>query len=464
MTDDLPGLDHYALKSMDYGQLTGLAIACHAIPGCFLLMHVGVGCKNKATAHLLVHDWREHANLREAWTEVGDQDLILGASDRAGPYLRSWVKRMDPELVVTTSVTFLALAGEDLEDKVTVAAQDVPCPVWHVKAPGYDPDLYLGYAKLVLQVVSTTPWSTPPDRPDAVTILGYPFDRYEGDHEGNLKQMEGLLKLAGLEMGPVLLSGKPLAELQQAHRCAHAVALPYLGPVRKKVARKMKGRDLIDADLPMGLAATTRWVRTIAEAAGRWTPRLAQRLAQREAYALAQVDTMLDRWRSQSVVVVAEPPLAAGLCGLLLELGFHVELVGLRGSTLGGAQAFHAAMARDGHALDETCEVLDDPSLATLRDRFAALSEAGRFDGLFGSAVDVNVLTTLAPRTHARGHVAGRLEPIGPFVVEIGFPCRDFHAMMPMPWLGYGGAVVLAQRIVDAKRVWDSGRRLTFQL
>ena len=81
----MPGLDHYALRSMDYGQLTGLAIAAHAVHDCFLLMHVGVGCKNKATAHLLVHDWKEHANIREGWTEVGDRDLILGASERAGP-------------------------------------------------------------------------------------------------------------------------------------------------------------------------------------------------------------------------------------------------------------------------------------------------------------------------------------------------------------------------------------------
>jgi hypothetical protein len=36
--------------------------------------------------------------------------------------------------------------------------------------------------------------------------------------------------------------------------------------------------------------------------------------------------------------------------------------------------------------------------------------------------------------------------------------------MLPMPYLGYGGVVVMAQRIVDAKRVWDAGRGMTFHL
>ena len=58
-------LEHYALKSMEFGQLTGLSIGCHAIRDAFLLMHVGVGCKNKAVAHLMAHDAAEDANLRE---------------------------------------------------------------------------------------------------------------------------------------------------------------------------------------------------------------------------------------------------------------------------------------------------------------------------------------------------------------------------------------------------------------
>ena len=136
--DDLHDLAHYALGTMSLGRLTGVSLGNHAIPDAFLLMHVGVGCKNKATAHLLAHDWAEHGNVREAWTEVGDRDLILGSSTRAAPYMRSWVSRMNPSILLMVSVTFIDLAGEDLKDVVSRAAEDLPCPValLPARAPG----------------------------------------------------------------------------------------------------------------------------------------------------------------------------------------------------------------------------------------------------------------------------------------------------------------------------------------
>lgn len=463
MTDTLPSLDHYALKSMDYGQLTGLSLACHAIPDVFLLMHVGVGCKNKATAHLISHDWREHGNIREGWTEVADQDLIKGASERAAPYLRSWYQRLQPSMIVVTSVTFLDLAGEDLPDKLADAASTVPCPVRYVKAPGYDPDMFLGYAKLIEVIARDVDWSRPPERPHEVCVLGYMFDRYEGDHQGNLAQLRQLVEGLGLTLGPVLFSGVPLADLLVAQRSGHVVELPYTRPVRKKLKRVVKGRTPVETDLPMGIRGTSRWLRTVGRACSVDAAKVDKLVTSREAYTRKQIDVMVDRWRGRRVAVIAETPLAAGLCSLLLDLGLDPVLVGLRGSTLGGADELHAALARDGHALP-AADVLEDPSLATLRERFEQLLAGGGLDGVFGAGPDLNILSTLSPSLHVHAASAGALEPQGPFLVELGFPSRDFHPVMPMPFLGYGGVVVMAQRIADARRLWDAGRSMTWHL
>ncbi len=464
MSHDLPGLEHYALKSMDYGQLTGLSIACHAVSDSFLLMHVGVGCKNKATAHLLVHDWKEHANIREGWTEVGDRDLILGASERVGPYLRSWYKRLEPGVFVASSVTFLDLAGEDFSDRVEQAERDLPCPVLHVKAPGYHPDMFLGYAKLIEAICRRIDFTAPPTVQGEAAVLGYWFDRYEGDHQGNLKQVESLFKLAGMKLGPVLLSGGTYAEALQAGRSELIVKLPHARPIAKKLRRILRKREVMELDLPMGLAATSRFVRTLAERTGRAGPQLDAVLQRRERAVLKQVETMLDRWRSLPVAVFAETPLASGLLGMLLELGLKPVLVGLRGATLGGPDVLTETLARDGHVLDSDCTVLEDPSLQSIRAHLDRLLAEGQLAGVFGAATDINMLTTLSPERHIHDHVVGRVAPQGPFVVEIGFPCRDWHAMLPMPYFGYGGVVMMTQRIVDARRVWDAGRTLTFHL
>ena len=38
----------------------------------------------------------------------------------------------------------------------------------------------------------------------------------------------------------------------------------------------------------------------------------------------------------------------------------------------------------------------------------------------------------------------------GPLVLEIGFPCNRYHALQPMPLMGFAGPATLAQRVVNA--------------
>jgi len=453
---DLPTLDHYELKSMDYGRLTGLAIACHAVADAFLLMHVGVGCKNKATAHLLDHDWREHANVREAWTEVAERDLIHGASKRAAPYMRSWYQRMEPAVMVMTSVTFIDLAGEDLADEVLLAADDLPCPVLLVRAPGHEPDMFAGYATLVAAIAEQVDWSRP-TKPQQAAVLGFWFDRYEGDCTGNLQQLKGLLKMVGLELGPTFFSGVAYDDLCTAGSAGVVLQLPYALPERARIAAAVQ-RPIVNVHLPMGIAGTTRWLVEVSEATGADARRV-RRLAERRAeYARNQVGIMFARWRSMKVAVVAETPLAAGVCSMLIEFGLHPVLVGLRGQTLGGARELQRVLHDDGLSLPDDTLVIEDPSLYELRERFSSLLAEGALDGVFGSGPDLNVLTTLTPDVMPDASAGG------PFVVEMGFPCKQFHAMTPMPWLGYGGVVVMAQRILDARRLWDSGRSPRFHI
>lgn len=119
-------------------------------------------------------------------------------------------------------------------------------------------------------------------------------------------------------------------------------------------------------------------------------------------------------------------------------------------------------MEADGHQLPGDAIVVEEPSLSWIRDECTRLLREGRLEGVFGSATDLNILNTLSPRSMARDHVSGPLLPQGPFVVECGFPCRDYHALYPMPFLGYRGVEVWAQRILMAPRIWNAGRKPAF--
>ena len=448
----LPGLDHYEMKA-SYGRLTGVSIGLHAISDGYLLMHVGVGCKDKVT-HLLAHDWEVACNLRQGWTEVGDRDLIVGATARVGPYVRSWSARMNAGFVGVVSATFLDLAGEDIADEVRQIAEEMPMPVVLLPASGYDGDTFDGYAAVCRSVIESLDWKSRPVDPRKVSLLGYFFDRYEGDHAGNLKQLAALLKGIGLSMGPSVLGGTTYAELAAVPESGVLVALPYLQPVAGKLQRfwRRLGRSPLATDLPMGLSGTSAWLRQVARAARLDPARTEAYITLRERKASAPLQKVRSRWLGKPVAVMAEAPLAAGLCGVLLELGLRPVLVATQGASLGGAEALHAALGRMGHTLPADTLVWEDPSLPRFREQVAALLLDNQLDGVFSSATTLAAITSLSPEE------VGREGRRGPFLVEVGFPCRDFHALIQLPFLGYGGVVTLAQRILQAPRLWDDGR------
>ena len=114
-------------------------------------------------------------------------------------------------------------------------------------------------------------------------------------------------------------------------------------------------------------------------------------------------------------------------------------------------------MAANGAYLPRDSAVLVAPSLARLRAELLARLRAGELDGVLGSATELNAL----------GHVdAAELElpgaadrpARGPFLLEIGFPCWHYHAVQQMPFMGYGGMVTLAQRLIDPPRLLDGAR------
>ena len=260
-------LEYYRLKGLEYGQLTGVNIGVHALDDAFMLMHCGVGCKHKTTSQLSSHDLARNVVEREGWTEVGDAELITGASERIGPYLRSWYARIQPSLIVVISVTFLDLTGEDLPFVVKEEGETIPCPVLRVSAPGTGGDLFLGYQNMLLAVLRSLNWKKTVQNQRGVAILGYYFDRYEGDHIGNLQQLSALLKMLGLELGAVAFSGVSIDKLQVIPEQKYQLVFPLLQPKLKRLKRFTK-RNLIQVHLPIGLRLTAKWLQIIGKEHG----------------------------------------------------------------------------------------------------------------------------------------------------------------------------------------------------
>ena len=444
MTDHPTTLEGYALKGMHLAKMTGVSVAVHAIPDAFLLMHTGVGCKYKTAAQVANHDWGTHPNKREAWTQVAEMQLIKGCSTRIGPFARSWYERRRPNFMAVVSAYFIELTGEDFSDAVVEAEATLPCAMALVGTSAPNKGFYDGYASLMLEVVKRLDWKAPPVRAKEAAVLGFFFHRYESDQKGDLGQLRTLCKAAGLTLGPVLFSGRPHAELEKAPEAAFVLQLPYARPKEKKFKRLLKRRQVVHLDLPMGVAGTSRFLRTLAEASGADMRRVETYIAGQEKAILGQLLKISERFRNVEVAVFADTPLAAGLVSLLHEMGIRVPMVGLRDTAgcLGGIRAFQETLGRDGVPFDGM-EILEEPSLRLIRERLHQRLGEGRLSGVIGSSHELNVLTH-APRTMALS--------LNTFLLETGFPSDSHHVTYGIPSLGYMGAVAWAQRVLDGLR------------
>jgi nitrogenase molybdenum-iron protein alpha/beta subunit len=448
----LKSLEEYAVKSMHLGRITGVSLGVHAIPDAFLLMHTGVGCKYKAASQIATHDWQVHPNRREGWTEVGDRALIKGSAGRIGPYARTWGQRRQPAFMAMVTASFLQMTGEDFAGAVKKAAEGLDFPLVLIPAGGFEGDLYEGYARLLLEVVRQARFEPGADRKGEVGILGYFFDRYEADHTGNLQQIRFLLSGIGLKLGPVLLSGRPFAELLRVGRCGMLLQTPYTRPVEPELRRICPPSKLEPVDLPVGLKGTARWVRQVAGAAGIDRDRVEEFVQAQVSHARSQLAKLADRMRGLKAAVFADTPLAAGLCSLLVDLGLEPVLVGLRDRSLGGRGAFLQALQRDGVPLPDGVEILEDPALKTVQERLVEWIVERGLQCVFGSSVELNLFSAWTPDEIMRlvDRPDGAAGGPGLFAVEIGFPSTGHHVTHADPFMGFGGTVALAQRILQA--------------
>jgi nitrogenase molybdenum-iron protein alpha/beta subunit len=100
-------------------------------------------------------------------------------------------------------------------------------------------------------------------------------------------------------------------------------------------------------------------------------------------------------------------------------------------------------------------EVIEEPSIREAGDRVWDGFASEEIDGVICSATELNGITRVFS-DYADEIDFG--ERRGLFYVEFGFPNQHYHAIVPQPFLGYGGAVALAQRIFTAPRLLDLGR------
>ena len=422
-------LSEFELHDQDHTDLFGIFLGVHALPGAVLFLHTTVGCKFKTQMHLVDHDWFRESHNQRLWTGVDDQRLIAGSGRRLVEFATTWYERRKPSLVVVTTNAAVELSALDVEAAVEELRGRLPCPVLLLKAPGYEGGVHRGYARLLRAVIPLLEWDRAP-REDRVTLAGYLFDRYEMDHAANMKEIRRLLNALGLYLGGVLFGGEPFETLKRTAPEAATVALfPLVHGLDVPGTRRT-----VAVDIPLGLRGSAEFLRRVGAAAGLDRAGIESLIDREYERAVPLIARAARRIEGLRIGVFLDSALAAAVAAFLTDLGAEVPFVALLGRADADETRFREAFQRlapPGSPPPRT--ILCGPSRNEAVRRFLEVASEAPIPVAVGSTVQRLVLNR---------HLT--------FVVELGFPATGRHAIYPMPFLGFNGALALTQRILDA--------------
>jgi len=251
-----------------------------------------------------------------------------------------------------------------------------------------------------------------------VAIVGHMMDRGEGDQRGNLAELGRMLGALGLTLVSVWPGGVAWKDLDEVGRADAIISLPY-GREAARIVAGMTGARVVQTGVPIGLEGTRKWIEAVAGALGR------------EKRARAFIDEEIGRaaerlertipfyFLGRSAHLVCDPHMLEGLAGLCTDLGMRVRIAVVKG--------------RQGHLDDVAIDarVVCEPVVG---DPYHLLREAG-------AGPDDLVMCSGEYTPIFRPRMA---------VVELGVPSTSHHVLTDTPFLGFTGALHLAERMANA--------------
>lgn len=424
-------LREFEIPILNHTRYFGVYLACHGIPDSIVVLHKGTGCKMKGGLHL--PDMMRESFSQVCWTEVSGVDIVSDSHSMIEDTILTNYERRSPGCIAVATSSVIDMTGFDMRAAVDEIRKKVNCPLIYIPTPGYEGDMYDGYAEFTREFLKHVDWSVKPEE-GVVNVMGNVFERYEMEQTANVNEMRRLLAGIGLKAQAVFFSGQRTESLLNAGKGTMNIALPYYGKMTETL-EKDTGRKSVSTDLPVGISGTTNWLRKVSEAYGIESSKVEQVITA-ETRKINPLVEMAKRHISDIKVTIIQPaPFAAACAALTLELGMKIDKVALMGESHGGKEEFFESLFRF-CGVDRSREI-DVYEYANWYDieRILEVSEK-----------DYMISTLLISPSIEKSEKNVRKYSN----VETGYPSHSKHFTYALPYYGYNGVVVMAQRILDA--------------
>ncbi|MEK7384512.1 MAG: nitrogenase component 1 [Elusimicrobiota bacterium] len=410
--------------------LQGAYLALNAVPDAFFLGD-GPSCIFDKAAHihgrhdlfstLLSCDSRhrvQHPGVH-VFKIAGDCEGDIAAS------LRSMAAFPGCGVVFMGSMPMCSIVGTDYDRILREAMAGSKKPAFTMpRRSAVSGDWLDGYASVMEAMAAGMDLSGAKPKSRSVALVGYLMDRNEGDHLGNLKELERTLRALDLEPVSIWLSGRPYERLRDARRAGAVISMPH-GRKAARILAKRLGARLIEAGLPFGLEATRRFVELLG--------REFSCEKQAQAFIAAELDhaAPLLAWSvphvflNRTFAFSGDPHYALGFAEQIEDLGGRIV-----GTIVIGGD-YHLSEAQR-QALERRPGTVFEPLPSEIRERWGELARReGGADLIVGSAF------AFAQVRH------------GPKWLEFGYPSEDTHFLRDEPFLGFAGALGFLSRVAN---------------
>lgn len=167
------------------------------------------------------------------------------------------------------SMPMCAIVGTDYERilRDSLAGSETPAFIMPRRS-AVSGDWLDGYAAIMEALAAGMDLAGAKPEPATAALVGYMMDRNEGDHHGNLRELERIFEALGIGLTTIWLSGRPFESLRDVRRAGRIVSLPY-GRKAARIIGERLGVPVVEAVLPFGLEATRRFVELLGREFGR---------------------------------------------------------------------------------------------------------------------------------------------------------------------------------------------------
>ncbi len=345
--------------------------------------------------------------------------------------------------VILTSMPMAYITGVDYDRICREAGKATGKEVFHVPGKSLSSDWLNGYEETLYSIAKQIDLSKNEgtDREEKVALVGLLYDRNEEDVNGNIREIQRILKGMGLDLVCVWLCGKNFSELKKAQDAGTIISLPYGRRAAKVLATRLNAK-LIETDLPFGLTASERWARKIGKAF--------MREKQAEAFIDSELQSIAPKL--EWIIPFLFQNRGFGYVGDPFMMPGYVEIIEL----LGGEIKFAVLTNCKNHLKEFQSEGSTIP-LSSLTDKikhFLVEETSNKIRKFLNSHVQNDSLACIMTNTSGLDFISGQ----GNAIVEIGFPAYNTHALHDSPYLGFNGFLAFISKMSNAMRIFETFR------